>query len=942
MNLTQLFTLLLLLVNIEKSYSQSFGQSACQMYPCENNGACVDVTGTTRSCNCMLGYAGTDCQYDTNACQPQPCQNDGTCSSSLIMKPYADFTIEIPSEFCWNRQIVSGWTMGGTKEQCYEAVKLNKNAGGGCFGRTFLYYATTGSCACGTDACDSRQDQATGWTTYMQESLEEESTCTCPQYFTGQNCETSLPTPCTNNPCQNSGVCNLDGSGYTCDCPTGYDGVVCQFDTDACDPDLCQNGATCTSVIPQGSNVATHTCDCPTGSTGTNCEEDINECDPDPCQNGATCKDSTTDNSVQLGNYLCNCLTGFIGTNCDIDIDACDPNLCENGGVCNSQIVVGGSEYTCDCPTGYTGTNCEQDVNECDPDPCQNGATCSDSITDGGVELGNYSCDCLDGFSGANCDECGLGKGLDSDGKCNECEQPQINNVITSTAPCADQECPAGFGVSSDNWVSSGGNCEECPAGQESPAGSGVCTNIDECNPDPCQNGATCIDGINEYTCDCPLGYDGTNCEIDINECSPDPCQNGAMCSETTDGIMLMPDVYHCLCQVGYTGTNCEEDINECDPDPCQNGATCRDSSTDNSVQLGYYLCDCLTGFIGTNCDIDIDACDPNLCENGGVCNSQINQYGSSEYTCDCPTGYNGTNCEQDINECDPDPCQNNATCTEGIGEYTCDCLPGYTGTDCEEDINECDPDPCQNNATCTEDIGEYTCDCLPGYTGTNCEQGLCDPNPCLYNSVCTQVNGTHICECPPGHAGPHCELNVAIGCDSVPCQHGGTCSNGGGADYTCNCSITGYNGTNCEIEVVDDLCDPNPCLGEANRCTQDKGTYICECPPGHTGINCELHTELGCDAEPCKNNGTCGNLAGDGFTCNCSHLFTGKRCESDANTENTATNIILICLLIILVIIISVSCGIICCGDASAAEVVTPVEKLGQEPLLNTIKIIF
>jgi len=989
MNLTQLFTLLLLLVNIEKSYSQSFGQSACQMYPCENNGACVDVTYQTRSCNCMLGYAGTDCQYDTNACQPQPCENDGTCSSSLIMKPYVDFTIEIPSEFCWNRQIVSGWTMGGTKEQCYEAVKLNKNAGGGCFGRTFLYYATTGSCACGTDACDSRQDQAAGWTTYMQESLEEESTCTCPQYFTGQNCETSLPTPCTNNPCQNSGVCNLDSSGYTCDCPTGYDGVVCQFDIDACDPDLCKNGATCMSVIPQGSNVATHTCACPTGYTGTNCEEDINECDPDPCnsgvcsesgtdasilpgeyncecspgfvgddcitydgmcpqscemyeectesvytrcgplydnrkcngfwnqtfcnenngwcgstdaheagstgtydydpdnaetvlglgeftctcptgytgtdceedidecdldpcQNGATCKDSTTDNLVQLGNYLCDCLTGFVGTNCDIDIDACDPNLCENGGVCNSQIVVGGSEYTCDCPTGYTGTNCEQDVNECDPDPCQNGATCSDSITDGGVELGNYSCDCLDGFSGANCDECGLGKGLDSDGKCNECEQPQINNVITSTAPCADQECPAGFGVSSDNWVSSGGNCEECPAGQESPAGSGVCTNIDECSPDPCQNGATCIDSINEYTCDCPTGYDGVVCQFDI------------------------------------------------------------------------------------------DACDPNLCENGGVCNSQINQYGSSEYTCDCPTGYNGTNCEQDINECDPDPCQNNATCTEGIGEYTCDCLPGYTGTDCEEDINKCDPDPCQNNATCTEDIGEYTCDCLPGYTGTNCEQGLCDPNPCLYNSVCTQVNGTHICECPPGHAGPHCELNVAIGCDSVPCQHGGTCSNGGGADYTCNCSITGYNGTNCEIEVVDDLCDPNPCLGEANRCTQDKGTYICECPPGHTGINCELHTELGCDAEPCKNNGTCGNLAGDGFTCKCSHLFTGKRCESDANTENTATNIILICLLIILVIIISVSCGIICCGDASAAEVVTPVQKLGQEPLLNTIKIIF
>jgi hypothetical protein len=525
------FTFLLFFTFFEVSYSQSFGQTACQLSPCENNGACTDVTGTTRSCLCMVGYGGADCQYDTNACQPEPCQNDGSCSSSLIMKPYVEFTIEISEEYCWNRQLVTGWA-GGTKEQCYEAVKLNKDAVGGCNGRTFIYRADSESCACGTDMCDSRQDMAYGWTTYMQESLEEESTCTCPQYFTGQNCETALPTPCTNNPCQNSGVCNLDGSGYTCDCPTGYDGFVCQFDIDACDPDPCQNTATCTSVIPQGSNVATHTCDCPTGYTGTNCEEDINECDPDPCQNGATC----------------------------------------------------------------------------------------------------------------------------------------------------------------------------------------------------------------------------------------------------TEGI--------------------------------------------------------------------------------------------GEYTCDCPTGYTGTNCEEDINECDPDPCQNSATCTEGIGEYTCDCPTGYTGTNCEEDVSE----------------------------------NFCNPNPCLYNSVCTQVNGTHICECPPGHAGPHCELNVAIGCDSVPCQHGGTCSNGGGADYTCNCSITGYNGTNCEIEVDDDLCDPNPCFGQANRCIQDKGTYICSCPP-HTGINCELHTE-------------------------------------DANTENTATNVILICLLIILVIIISWSCGLLCCGGASAA--VISVKKLEKEQLLNTIEIIF
>ena len=38
--------------------------------------------------------------------------------------------------------------------------------------------------------------------------------------------------------------------------------------------------------------------------------------------------------------------------------------------------------------------------------------------------------------------------------------------------------------------------------------------NIDECSPSPCQNGGTCTDGINSYTCACVLGYSGLNCSI--------------------------------------------------------------------------------------------------------------------------------------------------------------------------------------------------------------------------------------------------------------------------------------------------------------------------------------------------------------------------------------------------------------------------------------------
>ena len=36
---------------------------------------------------------------------------------------------------------------------------------------------------------------------------------------------------------------------------------------------------------------------------------------------------------------------------------------------------------------------------------------------------------------------------------------------------------------------------------------------IDDCDPDPCQNNATCVDQVNGYTCNCLVGYTGNDCE---------------------------------------------------------------------------------------------------------------------------------------------------------------------------------------------------------------------------------------------------------------------------------------------------------------------------------------------------------------------------------------------------------------------------------------------
>lgn len=54
--------------------------------------------------------------------------------------------------------------------------------------------------------------------------------------------------------------------------------------------------------------------------------------------------------------------------------------------------------------------------------------------------------------------------------------------------------------------------------------------NIDECASEPCLNAGVCVDGINEYHCECMTGFAGAYCERNIDDCKPTPCKNGGHC----------------------------------------------------------------------------------------------------------------------------------------------------------------------------------------------------------------------------------------------------------------------------------------------------------------------------------------------------------------------------------------------------------------------------
>ena len=41
---------------------------------------------------------------------------------------------------------------------------------------------------------------------------------------------------------------------------------------------------------------------------------------------------------------------------------------------------------------------------------------------------------------------------------------------------------------------------------------------IDECLPGPCQNEAACTDLVNDYECQCAIGFYGDDCECELRD----------------------------------------------------------------------------------------------------------------------------------------------------------------------------------------------------------------------------------------------------------------------------------------------------------------------------------------------------------------------------------------------------------------------------------------
>lgn len=129
---------------------------------------------------------------------------------------------------------------------------------------------------------------------------------------------------------------------------------------------------------------------------------------------------------------------------------------------------------------------------------------------------------------------------------------------------------------------------------------------INECDQKPCLNGGRCIDGINNFTCDCSnTGFEGYLCEVDVDECRrDDPCVRGR-CSN-------LPGSFICHCDApDDCGRRCDrKDPCKQEVDVCHNGASCTaycDEPLDTLTQATFFKCSCLEGFQGRNCSVTVN-----------------------------------------------------------------------------------------------------------------------------------------------------------------------------------------------------------------------------------------------------------------------------------------------------------------------------------------------
>jgi len=267
-----------------------------------------------------------------------------------------------------------------------------------------------------------------------------------------------------------------------------------------------------------------------------------------------------------------------------------------------------------------------------------------------------------------------------------------------------------------------------------------ICNNVNECESNPCRNGGTCVDGVNAYTCTCPPGYAGKDCETQ--------CRKGADIVIAMDSSGSIGQENFQL-QVAYIRKLVQE-VN-LDKDSrlgvlrfSDNGEIIFNLNKYNSkvkylngLNIMYKggttnTADALRMlreqmFTSNNGDRDENQ-GPNIAIilTDGKSNDQDQTWRQATQLRNAgvhviAVGIGGNVGEMELQGMSSYPYSKNVLNVNSFQELN-NIQQALTDAMCNTE-NECSSNPCRNGGQCKDNVGSYTCECTDQWTGINCDR---------------------------------------------------------------------------------------------------------------------------------------------------------------------------------------------------------------------------
>uniref|UniRef100_A0A7N8X5C6 Cadherin EGF LAG seven-pass G-type receptor 1a n=1 Tax=Mastacembelus armatus TaxID=205130 RepID=A0A7N8X5C6_9TELE len=677
--------------------------------------------------------------------------------------------------------------------------------------------------------------------------------CRCPVGFTGDYCETEIDL-CYSGPCKNNGRCRSREGGYTCECLEDFTGEHCELNASSgrCVPGVCKNGGKCVNRLAGG-----FMCQCPPGEyEKPYCEMTTRSF---PGQSFITFRGlrqrfhftvsfmfaTRERNALLLYNGRFNEKHDFIALeiiNEQIQLTfsggetktAVSPYI--PGGVSDGQWHSIQLHYYNKPNIGRLGIPhgpSEEKVAVVAVDDCD----ISMAIRFG-KQIGNYSC-------AAQGTQTGQKKSLDLTGPLLLGGVPNLPEDF----PVRNRDfvgCMRNLSIDSkpvdmDSYIANNGTTPGCPAKKNF------------CTKDLCQNGGVCVSKWNTYSCDCPTGYGGKNCEQVMP--SPQFFDGKAVVSWSEPDITIAVPWY-----IGLmfrtrqpSGTLIQANAGFLHLHTIQ--------LSEQQVRMEVLLRQQLVASLSfQQVRVNDGEWHHVLVELRSVKDGKDIKYmaavsldyGMYQIGNDLPglkvhtlhvgglpgegnhvnKGFVG--CIQGVRMGETSNNVANVNMAQGMKirvEDGCDLA------------DPCDSNICPDNSHCSDDWSTHTCVCDPGYFGKECVDA-CQLNPCEHVSTCVRKPSSshgYTCECGQNYYGQYLEKPCALGWWGSPVCGPCNCDTSRGFHKDCN-KTTGE--CRCKENHYrpegEDTCYPCDCfsVGSESR-TCDPSTGQCPCKGGVIGRQC-------------------------------------------------------------------------------------------------------